>query len=166
MRERRPFWLVGANIVFASCLVLGFAAGCGNERAGSKASREGERSHDPDPGRLRDVMLQLGEDMNAISGGLWRGDLAAVEVAALAIAGHPHVSADERTRIQTALGPAFAEFARADRFVHDAAIRVAESAAAGNMTSTLDEMVDLQTGCVNCHEMFRERLRSSAGGSR
>ena len=113
----------------------------------------------PDPGLLRFIMVGLGADMNEISRGLGLEDLAIVEIAARAIAEHPHASDTERTRIQGILGPDFARFVQGDRRVHGTAVRLSAAAAAGEWASTLDELAELQAGCVACHQDFRARLR-------
>lgn len=138
---------------------LGILTGCGDRPSTSIAVSEGGASEAADPGLLRSIMVDLGADMNEISRGLWQDDLPAVAVAAKAIAEHPHVSDTERARIQRLLGASFADFVQGDRRVHDAALRLSGAAAAGELAGTLDQLAELQAGCVACHQEFRERLR-------
>lgn len=113
----------------------------------------------PDPGQLLTIMIDLGRDMNAISDALWRDDLATVATAARAIAEHPHVSASERERIQSVLGDNFPDFVKGDQRVHQSAVRLAEAAAASDMGAALEELAELQSGCVACHDGFRDVLK-------
>ena len=160
MERRKCGWLT------VSCIVLGIGLVTGCDREGSMPESDVTEVATPAPGLLRNIMLGLGDDMNEISRGLWLGDLAVVEAAASAIAGHPHVSETERVRIQGVLGAGFSDFVRADRVVHDAALRLAAAAAARSPASALGELADLQAGCVGCHQAFRERLRQASRDAR
>ena len=142
-----------------SILSLGLLAGCDAEAPAPDSASDAAATESPDPGLLRSIMLGLGVDMDEISRGLWLDDLAAVELAARAIAEHPHVSDSERMRIQGVLGANVAQFIQGDRHVHDTAVRLSEAAAARDLTGTLDALSELQAGCVACHQDFRERLR-------
>jgi cytochrome c553 len=140
-------------------LSLGFWVGCGSDAPPVAAGPDVTETQGPDPGLLLTIMVGLGADVDEISRGLWIEDLGVVGAGALAIAEHPHVSDPERERIQGVLGAEFADFVQSDHRVHDAAVRLSEAAAAGDMTATLDELAQLQAGCVACHQVFRERLR-------
>ncbi len=119
--------------------------------------------HDVSAGDLKVIMRQLGQDMNALNAALWARDFGALETAAIAIAKHPHVSPEEKARVQAALGTDFPAFAAADRRVHDAAMRTAGAAAKNDSDQVLSELGSLQVGCVACHDAFRDRLRESTG---
>lgn len=136
-----------------------FAMGCDRVAPESGTVSKVAEAEVLDPGLLRSIMVGLGSDMDEISRGLWLEDLAIVGAAARAIAEHPHVSDAERMRIQGVLAADFAEFIKGDRHVHDTAVRLSGAASAGDMASTLDELANLQAGCVACHQSFRERLR-------
>jgi len=111
-----------------------------------------------DPGALKTIMVDLGEQMTRVQTGLWVEDFVAISAGAKAVAEHPHVSPEERTRIQAALGEDFAAFAQADRKVHDDAVRLAAAADAEALDATLKEVVELQSDCVSCHTQFKQRL--------
>ena len=117
--------------------------------------------HSGDDATLKIIMRQLGRDMDALNAALWARDLGALEAAATAIAKHPHVSPQERARVQATLGSDFAAFGAADRRVHDAAMRTASAAADQDSDRVLSELGSLQAGCVACHDGFRERLAES-----
>jgi len=148
--------LLGTSLLFLTGCDGEAAAPVGESSVAATVEAEAEV---PDPGRLRSIMIGLGANMDEVSRGLWLEDLAIVESAARAIAEHPHVSDTERTRIQGVLGPDFARFVQGDRRVHGTAVRLAAAAAAGEWASTLDELAELQAGCVACHQDFRSRLR-------
>jgi mono/diheme cytochrome c family protein len=112
---------------------------------------------------LKVIMRQLGQDMDALNAALWVRDFGAVATAATAIAEHPHVSPQERARIQAALRADFAAFGAADRRVHDAALRTAAAAANEDSAKLLLELGRLQAGCVACHDAFQERIREARG---
>jgi len=117
--------------------------------------------HDASAADLKIIMRQLGQDMDALNAALWARDFGALKTAATAIAEHPHVSPQEKARVQAALGADFAAFGAADRRVHDAAIRTAGAAASEDSDEVLSELGGLQAGCVACHDAFRDRLRAS-----
>lgn len=110
-------------------------------------------------GDLKTIMVALGEQMTRVQSALWVEDLRTVSEAARQVADHPHVSTEERARLQGALGSDFAAFVVADRAVHDAAVRLSEVAGSGDLDGTVRELAAVQAGCVSCHSQFRERLR-------
>ncbi len=112
----------------------------------------------PDPGTLKAVMAGIAADMDSVYTGIWAEDLAQVERGATSIAGHPHVSAAERTRIQQILGAAFRDFVAGDKRVHDAAVGLAAAAAGNDIADVLPALGDLESGCVSCHTGFRAQL--------
>ncbi|MBW2233214.1 MAG: c-type cytochrome [Deltaproteobacteria bacterium] len=119
--------------------------------------------HDASAADLKIIMRQLGRDMDALNAALWARDFGALGTAATAIADHPHVSPQEKARVQAALGADFAAFGAADRRVHDAAMRTAGAAADEDSDQVLSALGSLQAGCVACHDAFRDRLRESTG---
>ena len=111
------------------------------------------------PGDLKTIMVGLGQQLHALHDGLWSEDLDAVGAAATAVAQHAKVSAEERGRVQRTLGDDFPRFAAVDRQVHDAAVAVADAAAANDMDATVGRLGAQEAGCVSCHTQFRARLR-------
>lgn len=109
-------------------------------------------------GDLATIMVDLGLRMTEAQTGLWSDDLAAIQRAATAVANHPRVSAEERQRVQAALGADFAGFAKADHAVHEGALRLAEASAAGDADATVKALGALQADCVACHTSYRARL--------
>ncbi len=136
-------------------LLIGLAAGAS---LGGAALAGEPPQEEQDPGDLKHIMVALGDQMTRAQAGLWVEDYEAIAAAARAVAEHPHVSPEERARVQAALGADFADFAQADRKVHDSAVRLAEAADTQSAESTLGELLEVQSGCVACHTQFRDRL--------
>ena len=107
---------------------------------------------------LKAIMADLGEDMGAAQRALWVEDFDALGEAAGAVADHPRVSPGEMARVQATLGPAFPDFAAADRRVHDLAVGLRDAAARRDTAAVLQAFSELQAGCVACHTAFRARL--------
>lgn len=158
MRSTRT--LVGGLI-----LLLAVTAAAASEHAHDDEHAEPERGgharhgdHSDHPGDLKTIMVELGNDMNAVNAALWVEDWVALAAAGRAIADHPHVSAAEKARVSKALGPDFAAFVAADRRVHDSAVRLSAAATTEDVTAVLGELSELQAACVACHAAFRDRL--------
>ena len=130
------------------------------EQAPSAAVQVEETPAQDDPGTLKAIMAGIAADMDSVHAGIWAEDLVQVEGAATSIAGHPHVSADERSRIQQILGADFGDFVAGDKRVHNAAVALAAAAAANDMANVLSALGELESGCVGCHSTFRARLKS------
>jgi len=146
------------SVALVSFLVV---AGCTTvEQAPSADVQVEETPAQPDPGTLKAVMAGIAADMDSVHTGIWTEDLVQVERAATSIAGHPHVSADERSRIQQILGADFGDFVAGDKRVHDAAVGLATAAAANDVAGLLPALGELESGCVACHSTFRARLKA------
>lgn len=128
------------------------------ERPPSDNSELEQTPAQPVPGSLQEVMVGLATNMDTVHAGLWAEDMAQVERAATLIAGHPQVSAAERTRIQQALGADFPQFVAGDKRVHDAAVELAAAATADDIAEVLRALERLERGCVSCHSGFRARV--------
>lgn len=105
------------------------------------------------------IMANLQADMTRLEQALWVEDYPMVATAARAIADHPHVPPDEAARIARVLGGDMVRFKALDGEVHDAAVRLSEHAARGEVEGVLTADAALRRGCVGCHGEFRERVR-------
>lgn len=106
------------------------------------------------------IMRQLSSDLTAFSNALWLEDYEEMTARAASIADHPGMTVQEVQRIQTELGPEMAAFLEADDAVHQASVRMHEAARDQQLDAILDNLAEVQRGCVACHTQFRERLRT------
>lgn len=170
MRRRAAVLVIGA---------FGFVAACGGEDAGTTqrdvagdtaaASRpDSPPSHDTHAGTgeaedLLPIMQKLGMEMAALTHGIMTEDTALVARSAESIAHHAPIAQGEIERIHTELGAEMEEFERLDVEVHEASVRLYETAEgdAVEMEAVLSRLNEVQRGCVQCHTLFRERLRTN-----
>lgn len=110
---------------------------------------------------LKSLMVELGQNMEEISAGIWREDYRLVSQGAAVIAHHPRVSSHEQAIIRDALGDQMKIFAQYDGVVHHTAAEIQRVADAQRMDSILVLYSRLQHGCVSCHSGFRTRVRSA-----
>lgn len=122
------------------------------DAAGDTTAHEGEA--------LRPIMQRLAGDMVGFMYALWLEDYPAMAERAHALADHVDISPAEMRRIETALGPDMAGFEEADHRVHEASERLYEAAQARQLNTVLDQLNEVQRGCVACHTKFRDRLRT------
>lgn len=148
------------GVALALCAIL---AGCTDGGAGSVAEENAEENTGaPEAAAgptLLEVMAGLQGDMDRLHHALWAGNMDSVAVAARAVADHPEVGPQERTRVLGILGDRGPAFVALDRAVHDAGVTLAEHAGAGDVPGTLEALARLQEGCVACHTEFRAPLR-------
>ena len=105
------------------------------------------------------IMQRLGTNMTALTHALMTDNLDAVTTSAAAIAEHAPISAEELVRIQRVLGDEMATFEAVDESVHTASVRLHDMARAGDTDAIVDQLGQVQRGCVSCHAQFRARLR-------
>ena len=109
---------------------------------------------------LRPIMQQLGVAMAGFTQAMWLEEYEAMEAYAEDIAGHPHLSDEELQRIRAELGQEMEDFIAVDEAVHDASVRLHAAAEARDMDGVLQQLGEVQAGCMSCHTRFRERLRT------
>lgn len=128
----------------------------GEEVAGHAHGAEGEGE------ALLPIMQRLGSLMVSLTHGLMTDDDSTVARSAAAIAQHAPIAAEELERISSVLGSDMAEFVRLDEEVHEQSVLLSNAAAAGQIDEVLTQLNQVQRGCVACHALFRERLRTSS----
>lgn len=77
---------------------------------------------------------------------------------AVGVSAHPNISADELERIESKLGTETEAFEVVEEEVHQACVRMRKAAEARDMDAVLKHFAAVQSGCVGCHNRFRERL--------
>lgn len=143
-----------AQIALVMCVSFALV-GCSAQDEADEQSPASQNDERPD---LPEIMVGLGEESGKLNAGLWAEDFDAIAVAADSIANHPNVSDADRTLIQKALGPDFAEFVKGDKRVHDTGLALSEAAKGRDMPEVLALNAQLQRECVACHTSFRDRL--------
>jgi len=113
---------------------------------------------DAKPLALRNIMKELGRNVETIADGVSREDWPVVEKAALKIADHPQPPFTEKLRIMSFAGTNIGKFKSHDGKTHDAAKAVAQAARAGDGEGVTLAFQELQTGCDHCHREFRKPL--------
>lgn len=114
-----------------------------------------------EPAPLLVIMRGLNADMVALTSALMLEDRDRVVSSAAAIANHAPIAPEDIVRIRRELGEEMAEFERIDEEVHDASIRLSEMASSGQMYEVIDQLAEVQRGCIACHTLYRTQLTPS-----
>lgn len=169
------------NVRLLACILAAALSGCdaapetpedpAPAEPGSAAAAEreaadhahGAAGSDLEPLPLLAIMQKLGTDMTALTHALMTDDLAAVTSSAAAMADHAPIAHDDVERISTVLGEEMHAFEELDEEVHAASLHLHDAATARDTDAILTRLHEVQTGCVACHQRFRERLLSAQG---
>jgi hypothetical protein len=108
---------------------------------------------------LLPIMQELGVRMAALTHGIMVDSAQMVAENAELMAEHV-IATEEIARLQRTLGSEMAEFERIDTEMHGRLLRLRDAAAAGRSTEVLTRLNEVQRGCVECHDRFRDRLRA------
>ncbi|HSH84548.1 MAG TPA: cytochrome c [Guyparkeria sp.] len=108
------------------------------------------------PLALREIMQELGENMQTVTDGISREDWALVAETAPAIADHAQPPAIERMRILGFLGADAGAFRNHDKRVQQAAQRLEKAAERRSGSDVIAAFATLQNRCLACHQEFRE----------
>jgi|GEM_PF-3602522 len=147
-----------AQIALVMCVSFALV-GCSAPEGTDEQPPASQNEERPD---LKEIMVTLGEESGRLNAGLWAEDFDAIAAAADSIANHPNVSDADRTLIQQALGPDFAEFVKGDQRVHATGLALSEAAKGQDLPEVLTLNAQLQRECVACHTAFRDRLADRA----
>jgi cytochrome c556 len=116
------------------------------------------KAHATQPLELRNIMKELGRNVQTITDGISREDWLLVEKTASLIADHPQPPLAEKMRIMHFAGTSIGKFKSYDGATHDAAKAVAKAAGASDGEGVILAFQKLQTACYNCHQAYREPL--------
>lgn len=108
------------------------------------------------PMALREVMDQLGRDMQAVTGAISKEDWALVAELAPKIARHAEPPASEKIRILAWLATDAGKFRGFDAQVHDAATAMGEAAQHSDGQAVIAAFAKVQQSCLACHQGFRK----------
>ena len=115
---------------------------------------------------LKDIMIELGADMERIVRALNYGDFKAIEERAREIAYHDKPQPTEMARVLAFLGDEAKAFKSLDALVHNQGLKVAEAALMRDPIKVVEAYKLLLGGCVVCHEKFRAGLSEELKGFR
>jgi len=116
----------------------------------------------PDTLALLPIMVQLEQDMQSISSGLWRHDFEQIAASADNIANHPKIRSADLKTIRSILGDTgFRAFVRDDKLVHDMALELRTAARRENFQRVAETYRNLEKGCISCHLHHRNAIRES-----
>lgn len=150
-----------ARTAFALALPAVLASACQDRPAADAGAQPSSEPSALMPQNLplKEIMQGLEEDLAELAHGLWIEDPAVVSAAAHRIAEHPRVPPEQMGAIQSALSTEFSAFVAMDQLVHDAAVALAAAADSVRPTPVLfATYMDIQEGCMSCHETFRDRV--------
>lgn len=158
-------------LALASTVLLGLT-GCGSGEESTSTTRVDEsqsggsevakKSSRPDTLPLINIMINLEQEMQSISSGLWRHDFEQIAASARRIADHAKIKPDQVKTIRKILGEEdLKSFVNDDKTVHDMAVRLSEAAGEENFTATAEAYQKLEQGCISCHRTHRNRIRAS-----
>ncbi|HEX7380944.1 MAG TPA: cytochrome c [Nevskiaceae bacterium] len=134
-----------------AALAVGAALACG----GIAAAAAGPAGA-PTPMALREIMEQLGQDMQAVTGAIAVEDWAKVAELAPKIADHQAPPLAEKMRILAWLKTDAMKFRGYDRQVHGDAEAMSEAAKRGDGKAVIANFAKVQQSCLACHENFRK----------
>jgi len=109
---------------------------------------------------IKDLMVQLGNDMTQAQSALLNEDHDGLAKAADAIANHPMAPLGERLRVMARLRTEMSDFKGWDGKTHQAANRLMEAAKAKDRAAETKEFVTILQSCMGCHIAFRDRLKA------
>ena len=110
---------------------------------------------------LRQIMVDLGRQMQSVSAALSQEDWATIAALAPRIGKHPEPPPAEKVRILTALGANAGRFREADQRSHQAAEAMGAAAARGDGEAVIAAYAQVHSACLACHQAFRRPLREA-----
>lgn len=125
------------------------------------------RAADDDKGAslvLREIMKDLGKDMQIVTDGISREDWALVAETAPRIADHPQPPMGERLRILAFVGSDAGRFKEYDKQTQQAARILGEAAAREDGMAVISAFASLQETCLACHQQFRKPFQEHFDG--
>ncbi len=131
-----------------------------SNRSGSEPAGQSVVELEADTAPLLQIMIQLEQNMQAAGTGLWRHDFDLMENAADQIANHPKIPDRQLQTLKQILGPdRFESFVEDDQRVHRQAVEMREAAGQEDFNRVAEAYIEIQRGCVSCHQAHRETIR-------
>ncbi|HEY0846425.1 MAG TPA: cytochrome c [Noviherbaspirillum sp.] len=110
----------------------------------------------PKPLALRQIMKDLGKQMQSVTDGISREDWDTVEKAGALIADHPQPPAAEKVRILSYVGTDAGKFRGYDQKTHDTAVELQQHAQRRDGPAVIAAFANVQNACLGCHQSFRK----------
>lgn len=142
------------------------AAAIGLLMAGACIPVRAEEPRTSKPLALREIMRELDENMQAITGAISREEWQQVSTIAPRIVDHRQPPTTEKIRILAYLGKDAGSFRDRDRAVGEAARALEQAAVSGDGESVISSFAKLQAGCLDCHQSFRKPFLDHFYGDR
>lgn len=105
---------------------------------------------------LREIMRQLGRDMQLTTNAISLEDWERVAQLGEKIAEHPQPPMGEKMRIISYIGSNVGKFKEYDNRTHNSAKAMAAAAERGDGQAVIESFSNLQTSCLACHQSFRK----------
>ncbi len=107
---------------------------------------------------LKQIMQGLRDNLIEITDGLLIDDFDRIEQGANGIAQHPQIAPPQVKRVAKELGSEMPQFKQFDVQVHNLSLSIAAAAREKNSDVVWAEYQPLVSGCLGCHEAFKDRV--------
>lgn len=166
----KPYLKMLLPLAFTFLVALGWSSCQRNAeteepRAGSAESEqpagvqsEGDRQESME---LIPMMRLLLSDIYTVDEGIYTVNFDLVAEGAGNIADHPVMTGNEKELVKSALGEEMSRFVEYDMIVHHHADSMRTAARNENMQEVLRHYNIVQQGCVDCHNDFRDAVRTA-----
>ena len=119
-----------------------------------------------DPLALRQIMPEIGRNMQALTGASSQEELGQVVKHAPKVAAHPEPPLTEKMRILAYLGADATKFRNFDAQTHEAALAMKLAAASSDGKAVIQSFAHVQESCLGCHQAFRKPFVEHFYGAR
>jgi cytochrome c556 len=122
------------------------------------STHSGSGQAEEEPLMLRQIMRDMGTDMQVIVDAISRENWKTVETSALKIATHPQPPFTEKLRILSFVGFDVNQYKKYDGNTHDIAKQLSQTANEKDSYGVTSAFYDLQNACLACHQHFRKQF--------
>lgn len=107
------------------------------------------------------MMQQLLADMQQVDQGIYTDNYSMIEKSSKQITDHPSMTPEDKELIKSTLGEEMQKFVEYDMIVHHHADSMRMAAINEKMHEVLNHYRIVQSGCVDCHTRYRDRISSA-----
>lgn len=115
----------------------------------------------PDTLPLVPMMQQLLADIQQVDRGIYTEQYSVIEEGSGRISDHPTMTPEDKELVKATLGSEMNDFVEYDMIVHHHADSMRLAASKENMQDVLYHYRIVQSGCVDCHSRFRNRISTA-----